>query len=75
MFKSAQDLADRTPMFWQKFVMRKLEADFQAMYRFLARPFPHGPNLYLDAVERNIAEIKRRNARGAAAAPAAAVAK
>lgn len=61
-FKSATDLADRTPLFWQKFVMRKLESDFQAMYRFLARPFPAGPNPYLVAVEANIAEIKRRNA-------------
>lgn len=62
VFKSAADLKQRTPLFWQKFVMRKLESDFQAMYRFLARPFPHGPNPYLEAVERNIAEIKRRNA-------------
>lgn len=61
-FKSAQDLIERTPMFWQKFVLRKLESDYQAMYRFLARPYPHGPNAYLEAVERNIAEIKRRHA-------------
>jgi hypothetical protein len=62
VFKSATDLKERTPAFWQKFVLRKLESDFQAMYRFLARPFPHGPNPYFDAVEKNIAEIKRRNA-------------
>lgn len=74
VFKSATDLKQRTPLFWQKFVMRKLESDFQAMYRFLARPFPHGPNPYLEAVERNIAEIKRRNALEFAA-PALAVAK
>jgi hypothetical protein len=82
MFKSTQDLMERTPMFWQKFVLRKLENDYQAMYRFLARPYPAGPNPYLDAVERNIAEIKRRTvalagkvsapASGNAAAPAAA---
>jgi hypothetical protein len=61
-FKSAAELKQRTPTFWHKHVMRKLEADFQAMYRFLARPYPEGPNVYLAAVERNIAEIKRRNA-------------
>jgi hypothetical protein len=49
-------------MFWEKFVQPKLENDFQASYRFLARPFPHGPNLYLEAVEKNIGLIKRRNA-------------
>lgn len=61
-FTSAADLIARTPAFWQRFVMRKLEVDFQAMYRFLARPFPQGENAYLLAVERNIAEIKRRTA-------------
>lgn len=61
-FKSAAELVERTPMFWVKFVQPKLESDFQAMYRFLARPYPHGPNLYLEAVERNIAKIKRRGA-------------
>ncbi|MCX6951499.1 MAG: hypothetical protein NTV51_04830 [Verrucomicrobia bacterium] len=61
-FKTKEDLADRTPMFWKKFVQPKLESDCQAVYRFLARPVPHGSNLYLEAVERNIAKIRRRNA-------------
>ncbi|MDO8542681.1 MAG: hypothetical protein Q7S40_19750 [Opitutaceae bacterium] len=59
-FKSAEDLIERTPMFWRKIVLPKLESDFQAVYRFLARPYPHGPNLYLEAVERNIAAVKRQ---------------
>jgi len=61
-FKTKEDLADRTPMFWNKFVQPKLESDFQAVYRFLARPGLHGPNLYLEAVEKNIEKIRRRNA-------------
>jgi hypothetical protein len=61
-FKSKEELAERTPLFWKKFVQPKLEADFQAMYRFLARPYPQGPNAYLEAVETNIDKIKRRNA-------------
>ncbi len=60
VFKNAAELAARTPIFWQKFVRAKLESDFQASYRFLARPYPHGPNLYIKAVEKNIALIKRR---------------
>ncbi len=60
VFKSAAELAERTPIFWQKFVRAKLESDFQAVYRFLARPYPHGPNAYIQAVEKNIAIIKRR---------------
>ena len=64
-FKSEEDLKKQTPLFWQKFVKRKLEGDFQAVYRFLARPYPHGPNGYLNAVEKNIAKIRRRNAAAA----------
>lgn len=60
MFKSAEELAERTPAFWQKFVLPKLESDFQAVYRFLARPYPHGPNPYLEAAERNIQKIRER---------------
>mgnify|MGYP001548441821 CR=1 FL=1 len=60
MFKTAQDLAERTPMFWKKFVQPKLESDYQAVYRFLARPFGSSHNAYLEAVEKNIATIQRR---------------
>lgn len=67
-FKSVEDLKQKTPFFWQQFVKRKLESDFQAVYRFLARPYPHGPNPYLEAVEKNIARIKRRNAAATRAA-------
>lgn len=64
-FKSAAELAERTPLFWQKFVRAKLESDFQAVYRFLARPYPGGANAYIEAVERNIAKIKKANERSA----------
>ncbi|MEY2878366.1 MAG: hypothetical protein RLZZ15_746 [Verrucomicrobiota bacterium] len=64
-FSSAADLAARTPIFWQKFVRAKLESDFQAVYRFLARPYPQGSNAYILAVEKNIAIIERRAARAA----------
>jgi hypothetical protein len=59
-FASAEELIERTPVFWREVVLPKLEVDFQAVYRFLARPYPHGPNPYLQAVERNIAEVQRR---------------
>jgi hypothetical protein len=59
-FKTPAELVEKTPIFWKKFVQPKLESDFMAVYRFLARPYPHGPNPYLEAVEKNIAKIKRR---------------
>ncbi|MSU22909.1 MAG: hypothetical protein EXS32_03700 [Opitutus sp.] len=59
-FKSCDELKMRTPLFWAKFVLPKLESDFQAVYRFLARPYPHGRNAYLEAIEQNIGIIKQR---------------
>jgi len=59
-FKSVDELIERTPIFWKKFVQPKLEGDFQAVYRFLSRPYPHGPNPYLNAVEKNIEKITKR---------------
>lgn len=59
-FKSAADLIAKTPDFWRTCVLPKLESDYQAMYRFLAVPYPQGPNLYLEAVEKNIAKVERR---------------
>ena len=61
-FKSASELTSMTPLFWKKWVQPKLEADYQAMYRFLARPYPQGPNPYLSAIEKNIAKVERRTA-------------
>lgn len=61
-FRSADALIAQTPGFWYKFVRPKLEGEFLALYRFLARPYPDGDNPYLDAVEANIAEIQRRSA-------------
>jgi hypothetical protein len=58
-FRSSADLIERTPAFWEQVVKRKFETDFHGMYRFLARPYPSGPNEYIEAVERNIAEIAR----------------
>jgi hypothetical protein len=68
VFRSENDLVCRTPGFWFKFVMPKLERDFQAVYRFLARPYPSGRNDYLAAVDANLARIDRRIAAIKAAA-------
>lgn len=64
-YPSVRHLRRGTPRFWSKVVRRKLESDFLAVYRFLARPYPAGPNPYMASVERNIAAIARRNAAGA----------
>lgn len=60
VFKSAEELIERTPAFWEQFVVPKLEGDFQGVYRFLAKPFPDGDNPYLVAAENNIRIIRER---------------
>jgi hypothetical protein len=63
MFKTAEDMKSKTPDFWRKIVLPKLENDFRAVYRFLASPYPHGPNRYIEAVEANISKIEQSLAR------------
>lgn len=60
VFKSANQLATGSAMFWEKVVKPKLEDDFIAVYRFLYRP--DGSHPYLDAIEHNLSIIARRSA-------------
>lgn len=57
MFSSAEDLMEKTPAFWEKFVKRKIENDFLSQYRFLNDPYPDGENWYVRRIEENIARI------------------
>jgi hypothetical protein len=66
-FQSARELIEKTPDFWTKFVRPKLEKEFEGVYRFLALPYPDGPNPYVDAIERNIALVRTRIAARATA--------
>ena len=60
LFRSAQDLINRTPSFWRNVVQPKLETEFQRAYQFLAAPFSNGANASIDAVNRNITLIEQR---------------
>jgi hypothetical protein len=57
-FSSAEDLIRKTPSFWEKYVLPKIERDFQGEYRFLNDPYPDGPNEYLRKIETNIARVR-----------------
>jgi hypothetical protein len=59
-FTSAEDLARRTPDFWERYVRPRLEKDFEGLYRFLADPYPDGPNPYVQRIEENVARIRRK---------------
>ncbi len=58
-FTSAEDLLQKTPAFWEGYVRRKLDHDFEGLHRFLARPQPDGANDYIARIERNIARLRR----------------
>ena len=60
MFTSAADLMEKTPMFWEKYVQRKLDRDFGSIHRFLNQPYPAGPNQYLERIEQNMTRLKAR---------------
>jgi hypothetical protein len=63
-FQSAQHLLQRTPDFWEGYVKHKLKLDCAGLYRYLSRPYPDGPNEYLQRIEANIARIREINERG-----------
>ncbi len=59
-FTSPEDLVSKTPGFWTNFVKPKLEKEFLGLYRFLNRPYPSGPNEYLEHIEQNIERLRRK---------------
>jgi hypothetical protein len=65
IFASAADLRRRTPLFWSKYVLPKINSDFLGMHKYLAQPYPDGPNEYLQRVEANIARLERELAAAA----------
>jgi hypothetical protein len=59
-FGTVRDLMEKTPLFWERYVLPKINGDFQGVYRFLNFPYPDGPNLYLKRIEANIARLHER---------------
>ncbi|HEU5080070.1 MAG TPA: HD domain-containing protein [Opitutaceae bacterium] len=62
-FRSVDDLIAKTPLFWNTAVMPKLENELLGLYRFLARPYPDGPNAYIESVNQNVAAITAEGVR------------
>jgi len=59
-FRSARDLVEKTPAFWEKVVRPKLELEYQGLYKFVARPYPNGANAYLQAIEHNMQKVREK---------------
>ncbi|HEX3988933.1 MAG TPA: hypothetical protein VHZ30_05840, partial [Verrucomicrobiae bacterium] len=61
-FSSADDLMQKTPLFWDSYVKNKINREFLGLYRSLNDPYPDGPNPYIDRVEANIARLRKETA-------------
>jgi hypothetical protein len=57
-YKTAEELARRTPVFWRDYVLPKINNDFLELYRFLSEPYPDGPNPYVEQIKQNLARIE-----------------
>jgi hypothetical protein len=59
-FSSVEDLMEKTPLFWEKYVQPKINGDFAGLYQFLAAPYPSGANGYLVPIQQNMEKLKAR---------------
>ena len=59
-FASADDLMQKTPMFWEKYVQQKISREFLSLFQFLSVPYPDGRNLYIEKIDANIARLRRQ---------------
>ena len=57
-YQSLRELQQKTPDFWQKFVLPLLDNEADAVYHYLS--ITGQPNPYLLAVEENLTKIRRR---------------
>lgn len=60
-FRSAEELIQKTPAFWERAIRPKLDGELLGLYRFLSDPYPDGSNDYLIRIEANMDRIKSRS--------------
>ncbi len=58
MFASADDLRSKTPGFWDKYVLAKINNDFLGLYRYLGRPSPSEENYYIQKIRANMLRLR-----------------
>lgn len=57
LYESAEDLLRKTPTFYESEVQRRLNDDFDGVYRYASMCFA-GRNLYIEEIEKNIAYLR-----------------
>jgi hypothetical protein len=63
-FNSAEELMQKTPIFWENYVKTKINDEFGALYRELNDPYPDGPNPYIEGIEANMARLRKEQPAG-----------
>ncbi len=58
-FTSAEDLMQKTPLFWDNYVKNKINREFLGLWRALNDPYPEGPNPYIQRIEANMSRLRR----------------
>src|SRR5215212_2043172 len=58
-FRSAAELMQNTPVFWQNYVWPKVDCDFGGLHRYLDDPTSKGGNYYLNCIEANLDKLRR----------------
>ncbi len=58
LFGGPEELIQKTPLFWEKYVRAKIENQFQGVYRFLNDPYPGGKNCYINRIDQNISRLR-----------------
>jgi hypothetical protein len=63
-FVSVEDLMSKTPAFWERYVLPKIEKDFEGVHRFLGRNDNDNDNdnPYLTLIEANMERLRRETA-------------
>jgi len=57
-FQSAEELMRNTPLFWENYVLPKINCEFEKLYRFLNDPYPDGDNQYIHRIEKNMIRLR-----------------
>jgi hypothetical protein len=58
-FSSVEDLRTKTPVFWEKYVLPKINSDFRGLYRYLGQPIAQTENFYVQRIRQNLERLQR----------------
>lgn len=58
-FANVDELRTKTPLFWEKYVLPKINGDFRGLYQYLGRPVAQADNSYVQRIRHNLERLQR----------------